>query len=212
MIPCTGTLPVEINSTNVDDLSGLLLDQFRKKSQLYGSYNNHDVIIFPLGDDFRYTSLKEAHDQYENYEKLIDYMNNKAEYNVNVRFGTLKDYFDIAKKNNPQVNNLRGDFFTYASAGDQYWSGYYTSRPFYKRLDRQVEYYLRSAEILFSYMNILRTMQQTKGYSSNILSADSMNELYKQLIKARQNLGLFQHHDGITGTAKTPVVLDYQEK
>ena len=183
----------------------MLLDQYRRKAKLYGSDRNHNGVFIPLGDDFRWKNMQEAHDQYLNYEKLIDYMNKKTEWKVNVRFGTLGDYFQLAKSfNKNNVETLSGDFFTYADSYENYWSGYFTSRAYFKRLDRVDEYYLRTAEILFSYANIQQTI-------SGLRLGESVS-LYGQLLEARRNLGIFQHHDGITGTAKKAVVLDYEKK
>lgn len=72
---------------------------------------------------------------------------------VQAQFGTLTDYFNAVYKTNgvaqgsrpPDHPVLSGDFFAYADREDHYWTGYFTSRPFYKSLDRVIESHLRWA-------------------------------------------------------------------
>ncbi len=185
-----GVKPQQTTMNNVENRAWLLLDQYRKKAQLYGGSQNHDTLLVPLGDDFRYRDIHEANVQFENYEMLMEYMNSRSDWNVEIKFGTLRDYFELLAAKNAQrghaVETFSGDFFTYADREKHYWSGYYTSRPFNKRLDRLVEGYLRSAEVAFTFANSLhgRTGREF---------ADK-DGLYKQLLTARRNLGLFQHH------------------
>lgn len=61
--------------------------------------------------------------------------------------------------------------------------------------------FLRAAEIIFSLAEA-----HARHHGSSSLAVE---QLYGLLTNARQNLGVFQHHDGITGTAKDFVVADY---
>lgn len=175
-----GKQPKTISDANVAERAMLLLDQYQKKANLYRS----NVVIAPLGDDFRYRTDKEAEAQYTNYQRIFDYINQNVD-GVEISFGTLSEYFKAAMGTfTPPL--LKGSFFTYADRDEDYWSGYFTSRVFDKALDRQLERVL---------------------YAATSLGATKL-----ELQDPRRALSLFQHHDGVTGTAKTHVVEDYAAK
>ncbi|XP_063231157.1 alpha-mannosidase 2 [Bacillus rossius redtenbacheri] len=194
--------PQTITDHNVAHRAELLLDQYRKKAQLYRT----NVVLAPLGDDFRYDQQSEWDAQYKSYQRLFDYLNNNPNLNVQAQFGTLSDFFDAVRDEmSPlQFPSLSGDFFTYADRDDHYWSGYYTSRPFHKRMDRVLVNYLRSAEVIFS------LAWSSSRHSKGLQAPES--GLTKLLSDARRSLSLFQHHDGVTGTARDNVVEDYARK
>ena len=166
-----------ITEGNVAKRAMVLLDQYQKKASLYRS----NVVIAPLGDDFRYQSVTEADTQYENYQRIFDYLNENVP-GVSIQFGTLSDYFNsVLGTFEPPL--LKGSFFTYSDKDEDYWSGYFTSRVFDKALDRWLE------RVLYA--------------------ASSMGATKKDLQESRRALSLFQHHDGVTGTATDEVVKDY---
>ncbi|KAL3914070.1 MAG: hypothetical protein SGILL_006248 [Bacillariaceae sp.] len=174
--------PKKIHDLNVEERSLLLLDQYRKKAALYRS----KVVIAPLGDDFRYRTLEEADLQYENYQRMFDYINQNVP-NVQIQFGTLSDYFKTVLEDRPFAPPiLKGSFFTYSDREEDYWSGYFTSRVFDKALDRKLERVL---------------------YAATSMGANKL-----EMQDPRRALSLFQHHDGVTGTAKDHVVEDYAKR
>ncbi|EDV93140.1 alpha-mannosidase 2 [Drosophila grimshawi] len=184
--------PRPIDDNNVDARSELIVDQWKKKAELYRT----NVLLVPLGDDFRYKQNVEWEVQRVNYEKLFEHINGNPHFNVEAQFGTLGEYFEaVHQSGQAEFPSLSGDFFTYADRADNYWSGYFTSRPYHKRMDRVLMHYLRAAEMLHAWQ-----------------PWDSMAGFNAKLEQARRELSLFQHHDGITGTAKTHVVQDYEKR
>lgn len=197
----------KITDENVEHRAGYLLSQYGRFASLFP----HNVMLVPLGDDFRYNLEIEWTQQLENYRKLFDFINHKKEWHAEIQFGTVSDYFE--EVNNRMRNNrtkplrsIEGDFLPYADIyadfRPSYWTGFYTTRPFYKKLSQELEYWLRTSEILYSLSKTLVSRPMRK-----IITKD-----YSFLVSTRQTLALFQHHDAITGTSKDIVMKDYGQK
>jgi hypothetical protein len=70
------------------------------------------VVLVPLGDDFRYSNELEFDQQYENYMKLMTYINNhQSTYHAHVSFGTLTDYFTEVRSRMTDFSTLVGRAF-----------------------------------------------------------------------------------------------------
>ena len=205
-----GKLAVKIQPHNVKERALLLLNQYRKKSQLY----DHNIVLAPLGDDFRYETMAEAEAQYTNYRKLMDYINKMPGQEVQISFGTLSEYFEAVAEYNKNVRSpnkatpiLKGAFFTYADKDEDYWSGYFTSRVFDKALDRRLESTLFAADSMGAVPE--ESCLEPPSPKSSFNKREKTSCTIRQ---ARRALSLFQHHDGVTGTAKNHVVQDYAKR
>ncbi|XP_071080920.1 alpha-mannosidase 2-like [Haliotis cracherodii] len=199
--------PDDVSDTNVEQLSWELWEQLQKKAHLYKS----NVLLVPHGDDFRYSSPSEWNKQLTNLEKMFTFMNSKTDFHIKIEFGTLSDYFSALEKDKPHFTHespfpsLSGDFFPYTDRSDQYWSGYFTSRPLYKHITRVLQAKIRLLDIWYT-LCYVRAVRRHKTAVVTFL-----RERFSVLVSTRRANGHFQHHDAITGTSSSAVTKDYAQ-
>lgn len=91
----------------------------------------------------------------------------------------------------------RDDSFPYAMRKNQYWSGFFTSRPQLKKLLRITSSHFHSS-LAQSSLQVLK--QNNVEYSDYVVEQ-------QQLIM--EKIGTLQHHDAISGTGVKSVAEDY---
>ncbi|XP_045199529.2 alpha-mannosidase 2-like [Mercenaria mercenaria] len=205
---------VQVTETNVAEQAKKLSEQFRITSDLY----KHNTLYIGLGEDFSYPKPHQWDNMYTNYEKLINFINSQTNWNMTIKFGTLTEYFTqvrkeerkMAETSNKNRNNaltfptISGDFFPYTERNQEFWTGYFTTRPLNKRFSREIESLTRAADIF----NVI-VYSLFKYYGVEYRAHD---EVARVLRTARRELGMFMHHDGITGTSLPHVVDDYEHR
>lgn len=129
---------------------------------------------------------------------MINYINSRFP-NVTLMYSTPGQYLDALIASNTTWPVRYDDLFPYADQPQDYWTGYFTSRQGAKKQVRYASAFFHSASKLYS----LQAINQTSSFLPNLTTAlDQLNDA----------LGVYQHHDAITGTAKQHVADDYSFK
>lgn len=154
------------------------------------NYKTRNVPI-TMGNDFNYQS---AGHWFINLDKLIHHANLRSDKTkVHLLYSTPSCYLKALHASRTGWPTKTDDFFPYASDPHAFWTGYFTSRPAFKFLDRYANNQLQAAKQL-------GVLAGPKGVTETSLDV------------LREALAIGQHHDAITGTAKQVVTNDYVKR
>ncbi|KAL5819121.1 hypothetical protein ACOSQ4_022963 [Xanthoceras sorbifolium] len=154
-------------------------------SQASVTRDNH--IMWTMGDDFQY---QYADSWFKQMDKLIHHVNKDGR--VNALYSTPSIYTDAKNAANTSWPLKTDDYFPYADRENAYWTGYFTSRPGLKRYIRMLSgYYLAARQLEFL------SGKRSQGPTTYALG---------------DALGIAQHHDAVSGTAKQHTTNDYAKR
>lgn len=158
---------------------------------------NH--VLVTMGSDFNYQN---AFFNFKNIDKLIDYINARPQqFNMTLFYSTPVDYVDALYATGQVWPLKTDDFFPYADDPVSYWTGYFTSRPTFKRYVRWHGDRLRALEALMTDLSLKGELS-----SQNVSMAREEIDIY------RQKVAITQHHDAVSGTEKQHVTFDYERE
>lgn len=182
----------DLEDYNVDDVVRRFLAIAHSQAAVYKT--NH--IIMTMGSDFQYEN---ANLWYKNLDKLISYVN--AQQNngsrVNVLYSTPSCYLQELHRANLTWALKTDDFFPYADAAHDFWTGYFTSRPALKRYERISNSLLQTC----TQLDVLGGPASRDGPFGR---GDPLTMM--------ESVAVAQHHDAVSGTSKQHVANDYARR
>jgi alpha-mannosidase II len=169
-----------------------LAQQYQLKASLFRT----DNLLVLVGDDFRFSERAEWNVQIEMHRQLIEHFATNPELKITAKFSNLSSYFDAIRADNKLWPSITGDFLPYIDRWNEYWSGYYSTRPFLKQLGR------RTAEVLSLVSRLVSECQLRT-------TCENPGVALKTLQRSQQSVDNFLHHDLITGTSRARVIQDF---
>jgi hypothetical protein len=83
-------------------------------------------------------------------ETLMAYVNKHNKYNIVLLQSTPQTYVNALKKQNITWPTQYNDMFPYSDNQDEFWSGFFTSRPTTKKLVKDGSAHLHSSSKLYA--------------------------------------------------------------
>uniref|UniRef100_A0A8D8QN90 Alpha-mannosidase n=1 Tax=Cacopsylla melanoneura TaxID=428564 RepID=A0A8D8QN90_9HEMI len=162
-----------------------------EQSQMFRSSN----IPVLFGGDFTHQN---AEVYFGSVDRLIKYVNNLQSNGskINLLYSTPSCYIKAVHDSGITLPTKQDDFFPYGSGAHAYWTGFFTSRPALKRYERYGHSMLQVCKQLYVLSNLRSHSEHNHESDLNVL---------------REAMGVIQHHDGITGTAKQHPSNNYAE-
>ncbi|KAL7059478.1 hypothetical protein AAHC03_013087 [Spirometra sp. Aus1] len=177
------------------------------------SYGTNNIFV-PMGCDFTYEN---ANQNFVNMDRLIRHVNSlqeTEESKVNLLYSSPTCYtkaVNLEFNRQGTIPGRGGDFFPYASSGNAYWTGFFTSRP-------ALKYFVRQSSSLLTMCEQLHVLRPNLGaVNTSVLSVGGLRRIITlkpdQVVdNLRRVMGVMQHHDAVTGTEKQHVADDYAER
>lgn len=129
---------------------------------------------------------------------MIEYLNKHHSEKYFFKYSTPSDYIDALKQYNISWPTKYDDMFPYADRPTTYWTGFYTSRANDKDYVRRGSSNFHASSLLYS----IKMLDQSASESK-------IQHILKSSYEMMNALGIYQHHDAITGTATQVVAYDY---
>jgi lysosomal alpha-mannosidase len=155
---------------------------------------NH--MFVPWGEDFAWAN---ASMNYKSGKALLENFSQKFD-DMTILFSNPYQYVEALRAQEIVWPVRYADMFPYANGGNNYWTGFYTSRPDSKYQVRRGQADLHAASQFFT----LKALDQS-------VPSDDLKDLRHAYHSMMDSLGIYQHHDAVSGTAKDPVAKNYYD-
>jgi len=142
-----------------------------------------------------------AEQNYYNLDKMMTWMNDNYNDTLNLFYSTPSLYVNYVSLDNLTFPTKYDDMFPYSDDPDSYWTGYYSSRANDKEYVRRASYFFDASNQLYS-----------EAVLNHQATSDDITKVMDAKFHLFDALGINQHHDAVSGTARQYVADDYAKR